>query len=96
MTTYKATYEFEAASPEEAAQKVFVSLHLADIDGNNVKLEQVKDGGEIFSYPLARSVIRALNEDKRETVRRLATATQPAAEGDWALNGGQHLGEDID
>lgn len=90
---YKATYEFEASSPEQAAQKVFTSFYLADIEAGNVKVEQVVDG-RVFSYPLAQSVIRSLQEDRNETVRRLADTPGPTPEGDWTLFDDEKAGSD--
>lgn len=83
---FKATYEFEAASPEAAAQKVFTSFYLADIDAEKVKVEQV-GGGEVFSYPLTQRLIRHLNEGPNQVT---------AGEGDWqiASDAENKIGED--
>ena len=64
MPKYIASYEFEAESPEAAAQKVLSSLYVGDIDAGVVKIAQ-QDGTEVFKYPLVQSLIRQLNEEGR-------------------------------
>ena len=79
MTDYKITYTVQADSVEEVARKVFTSLYLADLDGDSIRIEAV-NGEELFSFPMIQSVTRQLNE-----LRRPASASSPAAEGDWTL-----------
>lgn len=84
MTKYKAIYNFEASSPEEAAQKVYASFYLAEIEAEDFKLEQVNVHGVNFQYPFTQTVIRRLSEK-----------TQPEAEGDWLIDAKQdRTGED--
>ena len=62
MTQYQATINFKEATPEAAAQKLLAGLYAANIDADTVKIEQVADGGEVFSYPFTQKLIRHLEE----------------------------------
>lgn len=78
---YRANLTFEAASPEEAAQKLLMGLAFADIDSDTLKVEQVASGGEVFSYPFSQKLIRHLTEP------------HDGGEGDHQLKPGQAGGD---
>jgi hypothetical protein len=78
---FRANLTFDAASPEEAAQKLLAGLHLADIDSDTLKIEQVATGGEVFSYPFSQKLIRHLTEPR------------DAGEGDYQLKPGEAGGD---
>lgn len=88
MGNYRVTYEVKNVSLEELSKRVYASLYLAEIEGEQVRVIDITEPGVEFEYPATQKLLRHLNENPSIT-------GNIQGEGDWQLSDEDKTGEDV-